>query len=288
MKRTATILLALAAHAAAQSTINPSASHAYAANAGWADFRPDRPNGVVIGEYVVSGKAYAANFGWIDLGDGSPADGVRYGNSTAADSGVNHDGAGNLSGFAYAANIGWVNFGWASAGDSDRPHFDLTTGAFSGYAWAANAGWFALGGGNLVNDSIICVDSDMDSMGDAWEIEHFGAIDAAGPGTGHDGDGVDDAAEYLAGTDPLDGTSRLQIVQMDHHPNFTRVVLGFSGASPARLYSIETTTDLTGAFTDSGLGKLTGDTATLTVRSFEITANPSRFYRIVPSKPMQP
>ena len=47
--------------------------------------------------------------GWIHLGDGTPANGIRYQNNSASDYGVNHDGLGNLSGLAYGANIGWIN-----------------------------------------------------------------------------------------------------------------------------------------------------------------------------------
>ena len=76
--------------------------------AGWT-CRGDTNNGAVIGEYVCSGYIYSANVGWINLGSGSPANGIRYQNNSAADFGVNQDGLGNLSGYAYGANIGWIN-----------------------------------------------------------------------------------------------------------------------------------------------------------------------------------
>ena len=48
-----------------------------------------------------------ANIGWLDLGDGTPPNGIQYLNNSAADFGVNHDGAGNLS-RAFAELIGWM------------------------------------------------------------------------------------------------------------------------------------------------------------------------------------
>jgi hypothetical protein len=42
-------------------------------------------NGAVIGDYVCSGYIYAANVGWINLGSGSPTNGIRYQNFSAAE-----------------------------------------------------------------------------------------------------------------------------------------------------------------------------------------------------------
>src|SRR5262245_14960355 len=100
----------LAATLSAATTINATNQYAYGANIGWMDWRGDVANGAVIGEYVCSGFIYAANVGWINLGDGTPANGIRYQNNSASDFGVNHDGSGNLRGYAWGANIGWLTF----------------------------------------------------------------------------------------------------------------------------------------------------------------------------------
>src|SRR5687767_15653232 len=71
----------------AATTINPVNRFAYGANIGWVDWRADVANGAVIGEFVCSGYIYAANVGWIHLGDGSPANGVRYLNLSGDDFG---------------------------------------------------------------------------------------------------------------------------------------------------------------------------------------------------------
>ena len=206
MKTPATIhfaitLLALATSASAQSTINSTNKYAYGANTGWLNLRPSAADGVVVGEAFLAGYIYAANFGWIHLGDGSPANGHTYANTSAADIGVNHDGTGTLTGYGYSGNIGWVNFGWAAANDPNRPHFDLLTGQFSGYAYSANTGWINLAG-NLTTDTLASPDTDSDGMADAWEIQKFGNLTIAGIGTDKDKDGQSDAAEYAADTNP--------------------------------------------------------------------------------------
>ena len=101
-------LLALPAAALAQPTF------AYSANAGWINVAPLPDTYIDINETFLAGYVYGANVGWISMGDGTPANGYSYAN-TAGDTGVNNDGAGNLSGYAYGANFGWINFGWASA-----------------------------------------------------------------------------------------------------------------------------------------------------------------------------
>jgi uridine phosphorylase len=60
-----------------------------------------------------------------------------YGNTSAADYGVNNDGTGNLSGFAWSTNAGWINFNPTHGGVTVDP----ASGSFDGYAWAENVGW---------------------------------------------------------------------------------------------------------------------------------------------------
>src|SRR2546425_7041714 len=83
----------------AASTISTNNSFAYGANVGWMDWRGDETNGcvgctngVVIGEFVVSGNIFVANVGWINLGNGNPTNGIRYSNAATNDFGVNNLG----------------------------------------------------------------------------------------------------------------------------------------------------------------------------------------------------
>lgn len=278
--------LATSVAALADSTINPANAYAYGANTGWINARPSAADGVVVGEFFLSGKMYAANVGWIDLGDGTPASGSYYGNDTAADCGVNHDGIGNLFGRAYGANIGWITFDWAGMNDPNRPRIDLSTGQFAGYAYSANTGWINLGSGYLKTDSIAMVDTDGDGMADAWEMQWFGDLTTAGLGTDKDGDGQSDAAEYAADTDPLDPDSYLKIVSHSYASGFTKVTLQFT-SSLARRYRIEHTTDLV-AWTNSPLGTFAPDGGGLTTRDVTFVGGARRFFRVVAQKPLTP
>lgn len=282
----AVALCGSAAHA--QSTINEPNKFAYGANTGWVNFRPSTGNGVVVGEAYLSGHAWSANTGWIQFGDGSPANGYAYANTSAADFGVNHDGAGNLAGLAYSANTGWIQFGWAAPLDPNRPRISLITGQFSGYAYGANTGWINLGAGYLKTDAMADPDTDGDQMADAWEMQHFGNLATAGPGTDADKDGASDAAEYAAGTDPNDRVSWLRVTGQTYSGNLTQVTLVFSTTSPSRLYRLEHNAGLTGNWTDSGLGTFAPDPGGITTRNVTFPSGDARFFRAVAVKPLQP
>lgn len=276
----------------AQSTINTGDKFAYGANTGWINARPSTADGVVVGEAFLSGHIYAANFGWINCGDGTPVNGHTYSNTTAADCGVNHDGAGNLSGFAYGANIGWINFGWAGANDPNRPRCDIFSGTFTGFAYSANTGWINLGTGVLFTDTIAAGDADADGIADAWEFQKFGNLSAAGIGTDKDGDGQSDAAEYVADTNPNGAGDFLRVISQTYNAGMTQVTLQFATTRPTRQYRIQSSTTLLstgpGAWTDvGGSNPFPADTGTLTTKVITFPSAPARFFRAVAERPLQ-
>jgi hypothetical protein len=99
-----------------------------------------------------AGFVWGENIGWINLGDGSPADGVRYANTVGADAGVNVGVVdpvtreAPLSGLAWAENVGWINFDTAAALGPFGQHarLDLDGRRLRGYAWGENIGWINL------------------------------------------------------------------------------------------------------------------------------------------------
>ena len=97
-------------------------------------------SGVRVTDTFLTGYAYAANFGWINFGDGAPANGYSYANTTGTNFGVNLSLSGDLSGYAYGANIGWIQFEQTQG----QPRLNLITGEFTGHAYSANMGWIAL------------------------------------------------------------------------------------------------------------------------------------------------
>ncbi len=229
----------------AATTIDPTNRYPYGANIGWMDARGDINNGAVIGEYVCSGYIYSANTGWINLGSGAPTNNIRYQNLSPNDFGVNQDGMGNLRGYAWGANIGWINFETTGA-----PTVDLLTGKLSGYAYSANCGWISLSNATaLVKTASIQpgTDSDGNGLPDAWEMENFGTL-RVDPDADSDHDGLSNYQEYLAGTDPRDARSLLQITSIlrGSGGDPTRVVLAWT-SEPTRYYAIEKRAALGGA-----------------------------------------
>lgn len=221
----------------AATTIHTNHHFAWGANIGWIDGRGDVTNGAVLGEYVCSGFLFAANVGWIHLGNGSPANGIRYQNASGTDFGVNHDGLGNLRGLAWGANIGWINFH-----DQGAPTVDLASGALSGFVYSANCGWINLSNAvaHVRTDSITGgVDNDGDEIPDAWERETFGSLIAADASSDADGDGLSDQREYLADTNPLDAQDGLRITAVTRTEGTPPTLFLAWTSQPTRAYAVE-------------------------------------------------
>lgn len=84
------------------------------------------------------------------------------------------------------------------------------------------------------------VDEDRDQLPDWWELEQAGDLDRMDAVSDSDDDGQTDLQEKAAGTDPLDGTSRLQCLQDDETLTWNAVA--------GREYDIEVCADLTEGF----------------------------------------
>lgn len=237
----------------AGTTVDPSGKEAYSPNTGWVNAAADGVNGAVVGQSFCSGFMYGANTGWVSLGNGAPVNGMKYGNDTNADCGVNHDGQGNLTGYAYGANIGWINF----EHQYGKPRIDLATGELSGSIWSANAGWIQLATLHSTVSSRLALgpDSDRDGLPDAWELGHTNQLAVLG-GTDSDGDGISDDDEYLADTDPLNPDDKFCLSYSVH--NGTNEVSWMS--RPTRQYSVEFSDDLTKtSWTAMGEGMMSGN-----------------------------
>ncbi len=122
-------------------------------------------------------------------------------------------------------------------------------------------------------------DTDGDGLPDEWEFRYFHSLNASGgaPGDDPDHDGLTNAAELLAGTDPTDAASVLrvtatQVVGTDVRISFTSVT--------GKTYRLERSPRITGSpwtvVVDhiAGLGQVT---QTLDIGGF---AEPSQFYRL--------
>jgi hypothetical protein len=287
-------LLGVCLPAGAATTINPVNHFAYGANIGWIDWRGDVANGAVIGQFSCSGYIYGANVGWIHLGDGTPVNGIRYQNNSAADFGVNHDGAGNLRGFAYGANIGWLFFTNRAADGAtyEGPRVDLLTGRLSGFVYGANVGWISLSNlfAYVQTDSLPAgPDSDGDGLPDAWELIQAGNLGTLTGNGDNDNDGVPNSQEYLADTNPLDPNSNLRITSFVANAMGTANTIAFT-SRPTRVYEVQERTSLSNAplWSDSGLGLIAPDAGATTTRSFSDTASSMRYFRVEASPPLSP
>ena len=268
MKVLLTTAVMLAGAAAADTTVDPAAPYAYAANAGWVNAYADGTNGAVIGQSFCSGRLYGANLGWISLGNGAPTNGYAYSNVDGADAGVNHDGAGRLRGLAWSANAGWIAF--EGTGD---PRVDLASGDLSGYAWGANLGWIRLDG---VRTAVLSAgaDSDGDGIPDPWEFQKTGGLAAlAGGSHDADGDGVSDADEYGADTGPLDNQSFLAFTALSRSGTVSRLTWT---VAPTRFYELWRAPGLDAAseWTPSALGVMPPDAGEEMTREVD-TASPA-------------
>jgi len=264
------------------------AAHTWAANAGWINFLPGENHGVLVTEGYLSRFAYAANFGWVNLGDGSPANGYAYSNTTGQDSGVNLLPNGDLSGLAWSANVGWIKFHAATG--SKRARIDLLTGQFHGYAYAANLGWINLGEGNLIAANIHCPDLDNDGLADPWELQYFRTMNVTA-NSDPDDDGYTNAHEYLALSNPTsaNGTPPRSVLTLEPGPfpplpgQWTMTLPG----TPGRVYQIQRSTNLD-IWTPDGTKQSTDFPAPLTFYGAKEThPNNDFFFRIAISKPLQ-
>lgn len=303
MRPTATFLTCLIAAAcgshiaAGDTTIDTAQRFAYGANIGWVNFRWDvgaPGQGATIGQFVCSGHIYGANVGWINLGDGSPADGIAYSNTSASDFGVNHDGLGGLSGFAYGANIAWIKFDPAI---SDPPRINLKTGKLSGFVYSANCGWVDLGsnGAHFVQSNTIepGLDSDADLIADAWELEQAAAAGLSpllthlANTTDADSDGQTDLEEYIADSNPFEASDLFRVLNLNvANLPADNVTIEWT-SSPRRLYTIGSNNDL-GPFTviQNDLAPESG--ASTSVTFTDLLLPPRKFWRVGAKLPLSP
>lgn len=125
------------------------------------------------------------------------------------------------------------------------------------------------------SDAVYHADRDLDGMSDAWEIEHgFDPADYTDGVLDPDGDGFDNSAEFVCGTDPFDENDFLYTTGVPDIGNGFKVSFD---SRLGRLYAVEASTNLMAGWIDltnniPGTGAL--------VEIIDGSSPTNRFYRI--------
>lgn len=124
------------------------------------------------------------------------------------------------------------------------------------------------------NDS----DLDQDGLDDVWEGTHFGNLQAQ-PQEDPDGDGFSNRIEFIVGTDPRDGASRLEVSLLSSDPSRIRVAPVAAGVR----YTLEAGNDLE-LWTEAAEFEAIED-AVEHVFTDQTSSGSSRFYRLRVERP---
>ena len=119
-------------------------------------------------------------------------------------------------------------------------------------------------------------DTDADGMEDEWEISTFGDMITAGSTTDWDGDGMGDALEFRAGTDPKDPAS---LLEGSLAPAGTEEIDIHWHSKEGRVYFIEESTNLPSQTWNRILDDIEG-TGSMTTVSVDIAEQPAAYYKV--------
>ena len=124
------------------------------------------------------------------------------------------------------------------------------------------------------------VDTDLDGLADAWEIDHFGTI-AGNSAADLDGDGLTPRQEFLAGTDPNDPGSTLHL---EAWRTGSETQLRFAAAA-GRTYTIQAT-DHVASESWTRVFDVPAERSPRVVSIPAPSSGPQRYYRLI--TPRQP
>jgi len=126
------------------------------------------------------------------------------------------------------------------------------------------------------------IDTDGDGMPDVWEDTYgFDKNSAADAGLDADGDGFTNLQEYIAGTNPKNDRSKLEVIQITHPPGTnTTSVIQFSSVA-GKSYSLQYRNNLLPSTVWQKVQNIDATTSTQSVEDADAPGHEQRFYRVV-------
>ena len=124
---------------------------------------------------------------------------------------------------------------------------------------------------------IVNLDLDGDGIPDAWEQQYFGSTTNSSSFSDWDGDGMGDANEYIAGTNPTNALSLLAIMDLSFGES-DKAIISWYGIT-GKLYRVSLCTNLLDGFSDVVISNVPGIEPINIYTSAASTAD-TMFYRV--------
>jgi hypothetical protein len=122
------------------------------------------------------------------------------------------------------------------------------------------------------------VDTDLNGLPDWWELEYFGHLTGSATNADADHDGLNNLAEYLAGTNPTNPASNLGVKMLSVTKSNTVTVSWASVAGKS--YWVERATNFPGSFHTVLQTNIAATPPTNTLNDTAILPGKTRFYRV--------
>jgi len=149
----------------------------------------------------------------------------------------------------------------------------------SNWIWAC---WSNVSSNNAFSrcGDIVMGGRDAYSVPDDWKIHYFGGTGMPGAESldDYDHDGVANLYEYLAGTDPTNAYSRLEITSLPATINGTNFMLRWSSVS-GKYYSVDVSTNLMEGFSINAASNIPG-TPVMNILTIRVDRAVQKFFRI--------
>ena len=122
------------------------------------------------------------------------------------------------------------------------------------------------------------MDTDANGLPDWWELQYFGHLTGSDPNADADHDGMSNLAEWLAGTNPTNASSCLQLIAIP--PNNPNVFVVSWPSVAGKYYRLERATNLLTGFNSVVQTNIAATAPTNTVNDPAILPGNTRLYRV--------